>query len=162
MAAGPTFTPIATTTLGSAQSSVTFSSISGSYTDLVLVIAGTSSADVSYNIQLNSDTGSNYSYTYVYGDGSSVATGNPSNQTYMGAFGRTGTSQGNGIIHFMNYSNTTTNKTVIGRGSLASQMTLMSVGLWRSTAAITSIKLTPESGTISSGCVISLYGITAA
>ena len=40
MAAGSTYTPIATTTLGSAQADVTFSSISGSYTDLVLIIGG--------------------------------------------------------------------------------------------------------------------------
>jgi hypothetical protein len=35
-----TYEPIATTTLGSAAASVTFSSISGSYTDLVLVVTG--------------------------------------------------------------------------------------------------------------------------
>ena len=32
-----TYEPIATTTLGSAASTITFSSISGSYTDLILV-----------------------------------------------------------------------------------------------------------------------------
>jgi hypothetical protein len=68
----PTYTPIATTTLGTAAASVTFSSISGSYTDLVLIIAGVQSvADVPY-IQFNSDTATNYSRTQLSGDGSSV------------------------------------------------------------------------------------------
>jgi hypothetical protein len=54
-----TYEPIATTTLSSAQSSVTFSSISGSYTDLVLVsnVSG-SGGNANLRVTLNSDTGS--------------------------------------------------------------------------------------------------------
>ena len=83
MAAGSTYTPIATNTLGSAQASVTFSSISGSYTDLVLIInAGTSDAsEQDCLIRVNGDTGSNYSATYMYGTGSSAASGRNANQT---------------------------------------------------------------------------------
>jgi hypothetical protein len=39
-----TYEPIATTTLGTAAASVTFSSISGAYTDLVLVCNGNKSS----------------------------------------------------------------------------------------------------------------------
>ncbi len=59
-----TYEPLATTTLGSAASSVTFSSISGSYTDLVVVFSGTAGGGNSNLIlTFNSDTGSNYSWT---------------------------------------------------------------------------------------------------
>ena len=40
MAAGNTYVALATQTLGSATATVTFSSISGAYTDLVLVYNG--------------------------------------------------------------------------------------------------------------------------
>jgi hypothetical protein len=57
-----TYEPIATTTLGTAEASVTFSTISGAYTDLVLVIEGTFAnywfwqvADIL--MQFNGDTG---------------------------------------------------------------------------------------------------------
>jgi hypothetical protein len=58
-----TYEPIATTTLGTSESSVTFSSISGSYTDLVLICAVKNTANNGDEVafQLNSDTGSNYS-----------------------------------------------------------------------------------------------------
>ena len=163
MAAGSTYTPIATTTLGSSQSSYTFSSIPSTYTDLIIVLAGTSSNNISYKLEFNGDTASNYSNTYMYGDGSSATSGRSSNQTSIGGMGRTGTSQGNGIIHIMNYANTTTYKTVIGRGSLASQLVIAAVGLWRKTPeAINSIKLIPESGTIDTNSTFTLYGIQAA
>jgi hypothetical protein len=163
MTAGSTYTPIATTTLGSAVSSYTFSSISSSYTDLILITAGTSSADGSYKLQFNGDTTSNYSNTFMYGDGSSAVSGRSSSQTSIGGLGRAGTSQGNGIIQIMNYANTTTFKTVIGRGSLASQLVIATVGLWRKTPeAINSITILPESGTMSTGTTFTLYGIAAA
>lgn len=158
-----TYLPIATTTLGSSASSYTFSSIPSTYTDLVIVTSGTGSANASFKLQFNSDTGSNYSVTYLYGDGGGSATsGRASNQTEIGAMGRIGTSQANSLIHIMNYSNTSTYKNVIGRGNLSTQLTIMSVGTWRSTLAINSIKLTPESGTIDAGAILTIYGIKAA
>ena len=64
MAAGATYYPIATTTLSSATNSVSFSSISGSYTDIVIVFNGAASTSgVTCNVQFNSDTGTNYSTT---------------------------------------------------------------------------------------------------
>jgi hypothetical protein len=154
-----TYEPIATTTLGGSAADVTFSSITGAYTDLIIVLAGTSSANISYKLQFNGDTGSNYSNTFLYGDGSSAISGRSSSQTSIGGMGRTGTSQGNGVIQIMNYSNTTTNKTTIGRGSLASQLVIATVGLWRNTGAITSVKLEAESGTIDTGSTFTLYGV---
>ena len=76
MAAGNTYTPIATTTLGSAASSYTFSSIPGTYTDLVLVVSGKYSTGTTgtttVQIQVGNtslDTGANYSIVYLNGSG---------------------------------------------------------------------------------------------
>lgn len=151
-----TYEPIATTTLGSAQSSVTFSTISGSYTDLVLIVAATTDT---LKVQFNSDTGSNYSRTYIYGDGSSATSGRSTSGTF---FYIAGGSPSATLNYIQNYSNTTTYKTVLSRGNAVSNGVDASVSLWRSTSAITSITLTPNSGTIASGSVLTLYGIKAA
>ena len=62
----------------------------------------------------------------------------------------------------MNYSNTTTYKTTLGRGSNVATDVEAIVGLWRNTAAITSITVAPSGGNMKTGTVLSLYGIKAA
>ena len=159
-----TYEPIATTTLGSGATSVTFSSISGAYTDLILVCNGNTSSNANNYLQFNSDTGSNYSATRLSGDGTSASSARNTNQTQMllDGFGFwTSTYEGNKIIHIMNYSNTTTNKTVLTRANTASKGTDALVGLWRSTAAITSVRFNSDS-TIQAGSTFTLYGIKAA
>ena len=159
MAAGSTYTPIATTTLGSSQSSVTFNSFSG-YTDLVVIIDGVSSAGGEFRFQLNgSATG--YSFTQLYGDGTSAGSSIGTSRT-TGRIGSTRTTQNTIIGHFMNYANSTTYKTIISRDGTASAITQAFVNLWQSTSAITSIVFTPETGTFSTGMTFTLYGITAA
>lgn len=157
-----TYTPIATTTLGSAASSYTFSSIPSTYTDLVLIVNASSGAGISINCQLNGDTGSNYSYTGLYGNGSSAGSSRASNQTgaYLGYIGSTQIY--NVINHFMNYSNTTTYKTILNRKNQADQYVEADVALWRNTAAINSIKIYPGSGNFDAGSTFTLYGIKAA
>ena len=156
-----TYEPIATTTLGSATSSVTFSSISGSYTDLVVIINGTSSAGGELRYRLNGNTGSNYSFTQLYGDGTSAGSARDSNRT-TGRLGSTRTTGNVQIGYFQNYSNSTTNKTVLSRESTAGSIVQAFVGLWRQTSAITSIEFLTETGTFSSGMTFTLYGIAAA
>jgi hypothetical protein len=165
MAAGKTYEPIATTTLGSAQATVTFSSISGSYTDLVLVITGQISVtDDAYGLRFNSDTGSNYSTTALYGNGSSALSFRSSNDTKID-IGRSGNDESNSIIQIMNYSNTTTYKTTIGRGNNPGDIVITSANLWRSTSAINAIEISVFGAggrTLSSGSTFTLYGISAA
>lgn len=158
-----TYDKIATTTLGSAQSTVTFSSISGSYTDLVLIIAGGSTSGTqAVTFQFNSDTGSNYSRTILYGNGTSAASIRDSNQTSSAIGLLSDTGQGNTIFQIMNYSNSTTYKTVLSRGNSAGDQLRAGVGLWRSTAAITSITLALQANSFTSGSTFTLYGIKAA
>lgn len=168
MAAGSTYTPIATTTLGSAASSYTFSSIPGTYTDLVLVIQTRhSSSGTGYWVQaqINGDTGSNYSNTYVRGNGTTANSARYSNRTEGMFLGLCDNTQfGVYITSFQNYSNTTTYKTCISRGSSATDSAMAQVSLWRNTAAITSLKVWIEDGSVNmvTGSTLTLYGITAA
>jgi hypothetical protein len=162
MAAGSTYVPIANQVLTSATASVTFSSIPSTYTDLVLIANGGVSTLGSITIQLNSDTGTNYSYTRVYGNGSAATSDRFTSQNYLD-LGYFPNSFGNSsITHFMNYSNTSTYKTTITRWATTSYTTA-EVGLWRNTAAINSIVLYNSSSyNLNAGSTFTLYGIQAA
>jgi len=168
MAAGSTYTPIATTTLGSAQATVTLSSISGSYTDLVLVIStrftggGGASA---IQAQFNSDSGSNYSSTVLSGNGSSASSFRDTSAT-SASFGLaidTANEFATSIIQLQNYSNATTYKTTLCRANIASDRVRAIVSLWRNTSAINSIYLQNNGATtFVAGSTFTLYGIAAA
>ena len=165
MAAGSTYTPIATYTATGSQATITFSSISGSYTDLVLIVNATvTSSGYDLGIQLNGDSGSNYSQTILYGTGSAAGSARGANQAkaYVTYYGGIGTVQGNQVIQLMNYSNSTTYKTLITRANRADSGTDAVVNLWRNTAAITSIALNIGGTNFASGSTFTLYGIQAA
>lgn len=160
-----TYEPIATQTLGSAAASVTFSSIPATYTDLVLILnAGVSVATANSFMRFNSDSGSNYSFTQLRGNGSSATSHRLSNQTGMNIDydGFTTDIANNVIIHIQNYANSTTNKTALMRTNSPAYSTLATVGLWRSTAAITSIYLQVVGHNFITGSTFTLYGIKAA
>jgi hypothetical protein len=164
MPAGSTYTPIATTTLGSAASSYTFSSIPSTYTDLILVADMSATGSSNYpSVRLNGDTASNYSRTYINGDGSS-ATSARNTESYMTVFGnQVAASRVNFIMHFMNYSNTTTFKTALSRKNDSASVMGATVHLWRSTAAINTILISSQtSDTFSAGSTFTLYGISCA
>jgi hypothetical protein len=75
-----TYDPIATTILGSAAASITFSSIAATYTDLVIVVKG-GCDNGSLRMQFNSDTGSNYSELTMSGNGSTASSSKANNIT---------------------------------------------------------------------------------
>lgn len=161
-----TYEPIATTTLGSAQSSVTFSSISGTYTDLRVSISALGSANDYPYIEINSDTGTNYSKTVLYGNGSSALSFRSTNNAKPDFVDATFTSNTfmNITVDLMNYSNTTTHKTFLAReGNGYNGYTSAIVILWRNTNAITQVKFANASGNnFASGSTFTLYGIKAA
>jgi len=161
-----TYDSIASTTLGSSTGTVSFSSIVGTYTDLAVVITGTASANYGLWFRVNDDSGTNYSYTGLYGTGSSTVSDRASNNSFGFIAGNISTSQSISITHFLNYSNTTTNKTVISRGNDSAQGVNAGVSLWRSTSAINKITFAPgtsfPTGTFASGTTFTLFGIKAA
>lgn len=153
---------------GTSTTSITFSSISNAYTDLVIVIGnGGASGDVQPGLRFNGDSGSNYSFTNLSGNGSTTSSSSAKNDTdiQLGYYDylANGTNNYTGIVNIMNYSNSTTYKTVIQRGSNAATGTGVNVGLWRNTAAITSITILPSYGSsyFLAGTTFSLYGIRA-
>jgi len=154
-----TYEPIATTTLGSGSATVNFNSIPSTYTDLKLIYTG-SAGNINFIIQLNSDSGSNYSYTLIQGDGTSATSSSSTSQT-SGRGGYISTTQISFIeIDFFSYAGST-NKTFLASSSAdmnGSGVIRRLVNLWRSTSAITSINL---SNTVSfnTGSTFTLYGI---
>ena len=162
-----TYEPIATNTLASATSDITFSSISGTYTDLVLVAMPIGGGGNDCLVRLNSDSGTNYSNTFLYGSGTAAASGRGSNNTSLrGNITSMDTGEiNNMIMSIQNYSNTTTYKTVLNRYNSVQtgKYVTASVGLWRSTAAITSVTITTAgSGNFAIGSTFTLYGIKGA
>lgn len=167
MAAGATYEPIATTTATGSQSSITFSSIAGTYTDLVLIAnVATAASTANPRLRFNGDTGTNYSYTHLSGSGTAASSGRESNLTSIPLIAlnfMNTTYDMNLILHIQNYSNTTTNKTMLARANKASVAVDQIVGLWRSTSAITSIEIFTHNGqNYSNTSTFTLYGITAA
>ena len=167
-----TYVALDTKTIGTAVPTVTFTNIPQGYTDLVLVLSGTKTGASGEGIALrvgngSLDTGSNYSDTILWGNGSSAGSDRTSSAsrsriTYYASWISTAFSVN--TIHFMNYSNTTTNKTMINRqnsttgGAPAAEAV---VSLWRSTAAINYIKITADVN-FTSGSTFTLYGVKSA
>jgi hypothetical protein len=161
-----TYKAIATQTLGSATASITFSSIPATYTDLVLVANAGDTANAGIYMQFNGDTGTNYSYTRLTGDGSSGTSQKTSTtaKTYVMGANLAVPSSVNGMfqLNIMNYANTTTYKTTIGTESIAAAGVVAKAFLWRSTSAITSILIADDGGNLLTNSTFTLYGIKAA
>ena len=162
-----TYEPIATTTLGSAASSITFSSIPATYTDLKIVLVGTvnDATGAQMIVRFNSDTSTNYSYTRITGNGSTVSSTN-------GYSGPTSITVGNWYtfqssppsmfdMDIFSYAGSTFKTTLHtdtndknGSGYLEKQ-----VSLWRSTSAINTILMSVQSYQFNTGTTATLYGI---
>jgi hypothetical protein len=152
-----TYEPIQTQTVSGTPTTITFSSIPQTYTDIHYVIYTPTIAGVNTNMNFNGDYASNYSWTQLNGDGASVTSFRSNNVGYM----LSGTSDGIAAIHghIMNYTNTTTYKTMICRGG-GRRYVDANINVWRSTAAIHTINFV--AGNWSDGSVITIYGIKAA
>ena len=160
-----TYEPIASTSLPSGGTSVTFSSIPQTYTDLVLIVnSKIATSEDAHALQFNSDTGGNYSSTGIVGNGSSAFSYAGTNSVAVDG-GRVGDAWCTSIFNIMNYANTTTYKSVLAKGSSTSTSSYvgLSASVWRSTAAISTILVKVYGGqTMSAGTTFVLYGIKAA
>ena len=164
MPAAQTYEPIATQTLGGSSSSVSFSSIPSTYTDLILTIDGTVSSNCGIQMQFNSDSGSNYTFTRITGDGTTASSDRSASITFMELGFYVSSTRNMNIVQIMNYANTTTFKTVLNRANAQSINigTQLYAELWRKTPeAINAISIS-ASGNFVSGSTFTLYGIKAA
>ena len=166
-----TYEPIATYTIPSAQASYTFSSIPSTYTDLVIVAnTGYNAANYYTEMYFNGSTASDYSATFLAGLGASAVSSRrtsyvliPFNDNNSG----TTTVSTSSICHIFDYANTNVFKTAVVRSNNVPGSAFpgveAAVGLWRSTAAITSITLrSSNSGQFITDSTFTLYGIKAA
>ena len=161
-----TYEPIATTILGSAATAINFSSIPATYTDLKVIFRNGASQPSNTHFRLNTDSGSNYSFTSLSGNGTSATSDRNTNVTTL----EISTSDGSNAfltLDFFNYAGSTYKTSLItlsndnnGSGYVARQ-----VGLWRSTAAITSINFRCGGAGVNNfsiGTTATLYGILKA
>ena len=157
-----TYDKITAYTVPSAQATYTFTSIPATYTDLVIIFNGSSTGGLSGIIlQFNSDTNNNYSVTRLQGDGTNPSSGRDTSQPSINS-GLADSGNSTSIFHILNYANTTTFKTVLGRGVALSYGVRQTVGLWRKTPeAITSVTLAVPGTTFTTGSTFTLYGIKA-
>jgi len=160
-----TYDNIATTTLSSAASTITFSSIPATYTDLrVVLVARAVSTSISVDVRFNSDSGTNYSKTLLYGDGTSAQSATYFNQTQIGTnFGSAFDATNPGLLTMDLFSYAgSTNKTIlftVDNDLNGSGETQRTVALWRNTAAINTIALISSANQFKIGTTATLYGI---
>jgi len=155
--ATPTYTPIASITLGSSASSVTFSSIPQNYRDLVLVFNGNGTSDSFLFSYPNSDTG-NATQVIMQGNGSNTSSSAFSGLSW-GTINTGGKTQA--ILQWMDYSVTDKHKTVLIRDPEGIVLSIARAARWASTAAITSLEIVTNSGLVTAGSTFALYGIEA-
>jgi len=155
-----TYEPIATTTLGSAASSIDFTSIPSTFTDIRVVLVSSRVSGSAIHYRFNSDSGSNYSRTRVYGFGTSLGSDADTSQTEIGT-NNYGTYLHLHTLDIFSYAGST-NKTCLyevngdnnGSGTVS-----RGVGLWRNTSVINAVSIFLTSGTIAAGSTATLYGI---
>lgn len=159
---------IATTTVGAGgASSITFSSIPSTYTHLqIRGIAGTTNSgalDFAV-ITFNSDTGSNYSYHRLFGDGSSPSASASTSVANIQTFCGGTTTFGPVVFDVLDYANTNKYKTTRSLSAAenngsGNEYLAFTSGNWRNTNAITSITITGTYGTFRQYTSYALYGI---
>jgi hypothetical protein len=160
-----TYVKIASVSVGGGgAASMDFTSIVGTYTDLVLkVCARNSSTSPNIMITLNGSTAS-FTNKVVYGTGSATASTSYARFVAYGCMSTdTATTFGNSEIYLPNYSGST-NKSfssdAVHENNATAANAGLSAGLWSNTAAITSISLAPDSGTFVQYSTATLYGIS--
>jgi hypothetical protein len=171
----PTFTQIgAAQTVGAGGAAfIEFTSIPSTFTDLVIKFSlrdNTSGGGVSNNlfVRFNNSGGTAYSGRLLYGSGSSALSGNNGSNAhtifqYVTSSGSTANTFSNGEIYIPNYLNSTQkvfNADSVTETNGNAAITGLSVGLWNNTSAITSITLTPASGSLVQHSTAYLYGIS--
>lgn len=165
-----TYEPIATTSTTSNATTVTFSSIPATYTDLVLVCGfGTSNAaNNGPYIEFNSDayTNNKYSGTRLRGNGTAASSARRTNDPFYicdGVLPSGNVNETTSIVQINNYSNTTTYKTSLVRNNNVGSGTEAIVSLWQKTEAISTITIKNLSTNyFINGSTFTLYGIKAA
>jgi hypothetical protein len=160
---------IATVTVGSGgSSSISFTSIPSTYKHLQIRAIGRSTttvADSTY--RFNSDSGSNYAFHLLVGNGTAAQAFSSTSQTFLKASPYIDTNSntfGAGVTDILDYADTNKYKTVrtltgMENNNAGNAQIQFFSGLWQSTTAITSITITPSSSNYAEYSSFALYGI---
>jgi hypothetical protein len=168
-----TYYEIASVTVGSGgAASMDFTSIPGTYTDLVFKVSARDARAIvaaSIVLQINGSTASSGSYRRIYGDGTSAFSDadGPGTTVQSGhSNGNSGTANtfGNVEIYIPNYAGTSNNKSILSDGVAETNGTTtymsMVAGIWANTAAITQITIKPATAVnFLQHSTATLYGI---
>ena len=168
--AAPTYVKIASQTVASASSTVTFSNIPQGYTDLIIFANPIATAgNYDFAVRYNEDSGSNYSWTAIAFNSDNSASpyaSRGSNTTSIATNTNIATVNPYPInFQIQNYSNSTTYKSSISKIARETYATSITTGIWRNTAPITSVTFVLTGGgstTFKAGASFNLYGIKAA
>ncbi len=155
-----TYQPLATVTLGSSASSVTFSNIPATYRDLILVVQTTMNFAAGVGVRFNGDTGNNYSSVTMQGNGSVTNSYSWTSQN-NGFYGVLYDSLNNAVIQVMDYSATDKHKTFLARSNNSANLVRAHATRWANTAAITSMTLMADGASYASGSTFNLFGVVA-
>jgi hypothetical protein len=155
---------LANITLATATSTITFAGIPNTYKHLqvrYMTLTGTATNDL--RMRFNSDTGSNYVWHQLQGNGSSAAAAANLSQTRI-AVGMVGgtANPGVGIVDTLDYANTSkykTTRSLAGIDQNGSGVMMFWSGLWQNTSAINSITFDSASGNFNQYSQFSLYGV---
>lgn len=162
-----TYVPIGTTTLASSSTSVNFFGIptqdvnGNALKDLVLVVEvlGNASSAANALVTFNTDTGSNYFYALMQGNGTTASTSSGTSTSISG-YGSDGTTKALSKFEILDYTATDKHKTVIVRANRPDAIVQARAARWANTSAIGTITITDNLGNgFAAGSTFSLYGI---
>jgi len=164
-----TFELIASSTVGVlGAANIDFTSIPGTYTDLCILFSGrgvrVNAAD-DVKIQFNNST-TGYSDRYLLGTGSAASSGS---ETLTGIYNliipastTTASTFSNTMVYIPNYAGSTYKSVsidVVTENNATAAYTNLIAGLWSNTAAITSVKITPDNANLAQYSTAYLYGV---
>lgn len=166
-AADTSYESIATVSVGAGgSSSISFTSIPSTYRHLQLRTFTNNPTTLTTNTRFNSDSGANYSFHFLSGNGSTTEVAGVANTTGIANITYASNVANNffaGVIDILDYANTNKNKTVrsfTGWDTNSSNGSIhLRSGAWYSTSAITSITITADAGSFSQYSSFALYGI---
>jgi hypothetical protein len=156
------YVALANVTLASTANTVTFSSISGAYRDLRVIINGGLPSD-NASFTINSDSSSTYHWNTLEADGSNIASAWNGNN--YGSFANNYIVWYNSsnivvTMDIFDYSATDKHKTILTRGNNPARSVNAVVNRWPSTSAITSVRFNGNGSNFSIGTTFSLYGVS--
>jgi len=175
-AAAGDYESIATVTVGAGgTASVSFTSIPSTFAHLQIRALSrsdrASTAGDGMIVRFNSDSGSNYAYHYLQGDGASATAGADTSQTSMiiprsGSANQTAGIFGVTVLDLLDYTNTNKYKTIRtlgGNDANGSGIVALFSGLWQNTNAVTSITIDQQNGSnFQEYSHFALYGLRGA